>query len=225
MRKLKIPQFTKGRIGRRFFFIGSVCGILILFLLGVLLITLMVFLASEDTCSAFQTLQIIFICITASILSIPFSFFVFFLFGLLVRRLHDLNLSGYWSLVFLPLTFLPPFYIFTADEFSAISFMLIPFLILTVIRGKRGENKYGKPLQENIKFREFKKWNHPVEIKWKHMVLIIVAIIIVAPLAPLRVIGWYEDLVADCGVCQDPSCMRVIPELQPYARGGVYNEG
>ena len=74
---------------------------------------------------------------------------------LTIRRLHDLNLSGWYYLLYIVFSILPAvFYneesltmIFIALVFSLVSLILPLFVIFK--RGTAGENKYGKdPLSE-----------------------------------------------------------------------------
>ena len=88
----------------------------------------------------------------------PQVFFVFvFYFSLGVRRLHDFNFSGWWLLL------LPP---------------LIPLFLIVLLckKGNKGENRYGKPIEKNVKFFEFSRWNVIVEAKGENLIPILIII-------------------------------------------------
>jgi len=64
--------------------------------------------------------------------------FLLFLFiinsAITCRRLHDLNLSGWWQIIFI-----------IASIFISKIISVIVFIILLFLKGTSGTNKYGKP--------------------------------------------------------------------------------
>jgi len=66
------------------------------------------------------------------------------MFGIAVRRVHDLNCPGWWYLTFSVLTFIPSFvevpsYIFYVSGILSI----IVLILLIFLKGTKGENKFG----------------------------------------------------------------------------------
>jgi uncharacterized membrane protein YhaH (DUF805 family) len=82
-------------------------------------------------------------------------FFTAFFFMLIIRRLHDFNRSGWWSLalVFLPIAIgagLSPIYGKTAIAL-ALSLVAVFSLALCLFPGTKGENDYGLPLRPHTR--------------------------------------------------------------------------
>lgn len=61
--------------------------------------------------------------------------------SLSIRRLHDININGYWNLTVIPIIFLA-----NSDQYKNIGIisLLLFGCIFLFIKGTPGENKYGK---------------------------------------------------------------------------------
>jgi len=108
-----IANLFKGRIGRKEWVLG------IILLIGMLFATAFLIASISEYLILLIPLYIVY---------------AVFLFSLHIRRLHDLNYSGWVALVFsIPIA------------------NLILLLILTLSSGKEIENRYGKKLDPNAK--------------------------------------------------------------------------
>ena len=71
-----------------------------------------------------------------------------------IRRLHDINISGWWYLFYIIITSLIYFYFVGKDDGFSIRTKVIAYgtfvfmeLFLTFTKGTEGENRYGEPPQ------------------------------------------------------------------------------
>ncbi len=139
--KIDIPSMFQGRIGVKDFWKAYAIGFALNLFLGVI---------GEILVLLPQEIAIVSFVLLLAVLILSLIVFVAFL-GLTVRRLHDLNHSGWWT--FAPIGF---FALFTASNiFLSSQLIFFPSLILFILaslgfviyisffRGKLVENKYG----------------------------------------------------------------------------------
>ncbi|MDL2281081.1 DUF805 domain-containing protein [Selenomonadales bacterium OttesenSCG-928-I06] len=154
---IKCKYFTfKGRLNREAFLIRCsvlyVLGLILgaLFVSGVLIVNISAF--ESDTLAGMLS-HILSSAIGLFLLSTATVFFMILIISgltLAIRRLHDLNLSSSWFLVWLALFFSPlaPMFGFLAKA-ALFSLAIITFISLFCLKGTKGVNKYGSnPLDE-----------------------------------------------------------------------------
>ncbi len=147
MNHLRESMSFKGRTDRTNYIIFNVLYFLCLTAIGVVLASYNIVIFNEDNSiellSSGSNYTIILLCIFACVLIIPIN----------IRRLHDINLSGWWYLLTFPLNLSIPALKFTNLEINNETLEAIDTifqklsiavsLIVMFWPGTKGENKYG----------------------------------------------------------------------------------
>ena len=127
----------KGRIGRLgYFFVNLIMSIVV----GLPLLLINVFNVDLNNEKWFNLNTLIFFCF----------FIIFCLYSTAcnIKRLHDINLSGWWILVIIPLPSVKNLLSYSDNVFFSYTIPFIPYIpyiLLLIIKGLPNKNKYGKP--------------------------------------------------------------------------------
>jgi hypothetical protein len=131
----------QGRTSRKELWLFLICSMLLMFILEGIFFILSI-LASSG-----YILKDISFLLKLSINSLFFIFFTIPLIAVFVRRLHDLNFSGWWYLFFMtPISLGFSTVGKNVDKLFYVSIaLLILFIFLMCKKGTPGPNKYGEP--------------------------------------------------------------------------------
>lgn len=161
---LPLKQIYSGRIGRANFVFGTI--------LFIIMISLIMFIAVlvNTVLSAFKagTASMVAVFYLACLLSILGGFI--FIVPLWARRLHDLNKSGWYLIIYLLIGILNYLFKSTGNVlFSVISLILwvvyvIMLACMLFIPGNREANKYGNPPSKGLSnfIKEIFNQNKPI---------------------------------------------------------------
>lgn len=146
-----LAAFFRGRIGRLYFIFGSLAISVIADVAGALFLGLVV------AYSAFASERPGFGLIVALIVAAVATLVVGILqLSLLVRRLHDVGLSGWWFLLLLlPAYPLAGTFVMPAANFFATLVLIVQVVFamgLALLPGSMGKNSYGDPLPDGYGF-------------------------------------------------------------------------
>lgn len=144
--KIEIPIMFNGRIGVRDYWKGYAIGIAFNLIIGSIN---SVFVLIPESLSLLAILLFILILVPYIVLALAS-------FGLYVRRLHDLNLSGWWAL--LPFALVALFFFPIISPIAIVIFFLAIlglFVVVPFVPGKKEENKYGQPVKYDSWLRAY----------------------------------------------------------------------
>lgn len=120
-----------GRLNRRTFFVGTIIYSIALSLIVELLFTVDNLLFTQSISEGFSSQFFIYDTVVFILIMIPFAVIGF---SLMIRRLHDLGASGWFSLLYI------------------IANLLVD-VVLALLPGQRNANKYGKPPKPKINIK------------------------------------------------------------------------